>query len=117
MNRLLFGEEIEPVKQLDFELFYGPYPKHVARPDAEKMWGRLTFEEQQKALAALPDHIALWKAEHREQKMIPNPASWLNPKRGRRWEDEIVIPKNGNGTKPTNGDSHGKFARFVRGTA
>jgi len=41
-------------------------------------------------IEALPKHIKMWQAEGRTTKMIPLPASWLNPVQGRRWEDELT---------------------------
>lgn len=110
---LLFGEPEAAHATLPFEDFWKPYPKKVAKADAILMWGRLSLDEQRKAMAALPAHVALWQRERREMSKIPNAATWLNPKRGRRWEDEIP---NGNGTRQQiTGTNHGRFDRFVRG--
>ena len=79
----------------DFESFWFLWPKcrRVAKPKARIMWDRLTPEEQVLALEALPKHVKLWEAEGREATYIPHAASWLNPKEGRRWEDEIELPQ------------------------
>jgi len=111
---LLFGEPAAAFATLPFEDFWKLYPKKVHRPNAATMWGRLSLDEQRAAMAALPNHVALWQRERREMSTIPNPASWLNPKLGRRWEDEI--PTNGNGTRHNlTGEGHGRYDRFVRG--
>ena len=78
---------------MDFDSFYKLYPRREAGAKARVMWNRLTAEEKSLAMEALPNHIKLWEAEGRERQHIPLPASWLNPKLGRRWEDEIELPK------------------------
>jgi hypothetical protein len=73
-----------------FDEFYSKFPKKVARKDAVKAWSRLTAEQQQKALAAIDDHVRMWTAEGRDKQYIPHPASWLN---GERFDDEISMPE------------------------
>lgn len=70
-----------------FEGFYSAYPKHKAKPAAEKAWKKLNpsqdlFEKMIKALewqCKQPD----WLKDNGQY--IPLPASWLN---GQRWLDE-----------------------------
>lgn len=66
----------------DFGIFWAHYPKRVAKKDAEKAWKKLTSEQKQKAMEALPKHVEFWA----ESEFIPHPATWLN---GERWEDEL----------------------------
>jgi hypothetical protein len=77
----------------DFEEFWKLYPRKVARAHALKMWRRLTTEEKFAALHALPVHIRYWDAAGRDADRIPHAGSWLNPVDGRRWEDELEMPK------------------------
>ena len=74
---------------VSFAEFYGLYPRHNARKDAEKAWSQIGPENQAKAIAALPVHIKAWQAKGTETQFIPLPATWL---RGWRWEDEIEPP-------------------------
>lgn len=53
------------------------------------MWARLTHQQQQAALEALPKHIKLWNAEGRDTTYIPHPGSWLG---GERFDDEVSMP-------------------------
>jgi len=84
----------EKVEQIpEFNQFWSIYPRKIARAHAFVMWQRLKDEEKIAALAALPVHLKLWQAESREPHCIPHAATWLNPVLGRRWEDEIELPK------------------------
>lgn len=78
---------------MEYEDFYKLYPRKQAGAAGRVMWDRLTDEEKILAMEALPNHIKMWDMEGREKHLIPLPATWLNPKIGRRWEDEIAIPK------------------------
>lgn len=72
-----------------FDDFYKQYPKHKAKPAAEKAWNKLNpskelFDQMMKALEwqrKQPD----WMKENGQ--FIPLPASWLN---GKRWLDEPI---------------------------
>lgn len=77
---------------MTFDDFWQLYPRKEASAKGRVMWDRLTEEEKTLAMEALPNHIKRWKALGTEREFIPLPASWLNPKLGRRWEDEIVMP-------------------------
>ena len=80
-------------QNMTFEDFYSLYPRKQAGAGGRIMWGRLTDDEKRLALEAIPRHVAMWKAEGRDNHLIPLPATWLNPKKGRRWEDEIDMPE------------------------
>ena len=75
-----------------FEDFYALYPRKQSGAAGRIMWARLTDAEKTLAMEAIPKHVEMWEAESRDKCMIPLPASWLNPKLGRRWEDEISLP-------------------------
>ncbi len=69
-----------------FDQFYRLYPRRQKRPDAEKAWRKLSPEQRQAAMAALPAHCQRpdWLKDGGQ--FVPLPASWLN---GQRWEDEL----------------------------
>jgi hypothetical protein len=71
---------------MNFNEFYALYPRKQGRRAAEKSWQRLSSQEQQDALEALPNHIEYWKLKQTEKDFIPHPATWLNQG---RWEDEL----------------------------
>lgn len=73
---------------MNFAVFYGLYPRKMARKDAEKAWKSMTTEEQEKAIEALPQHLKYWKIKETAKDYIPYPASWL---RAGRYEDELDI--------------------------
>ena len=72
-----------------FAEFWRIYPRKVARQHAALMWARLTRAERAAALAALPAHVAAWQARGTDPQHIPHAGTWLNPRTGRRWEDEL----------------------------
>jgi hypothetical protein len=75
----------------EFTEWYALYPKKVARKDAEKAWKRLSADEQDQAIEALPNHIKYWELKGTDKEYIPYPASWLN---GFRFQDELdLTPK------------------------
>lgn len=73
---------------MNFEEFYQQYPKKVARKEAEKAWARLSPNDKQKALDALPTHLKYWDVKGTQRDYIPHPATWLN---GARFEDELEL--------------------------
>lgn len=77
----------------DFEQFWKQYPRRVAKAHAMKMWRQLTPDEQSAALLAIPIHARFWTLSGRPLEKIPHAGSWLNPVEGRRWEDELEMPK------------------------
>jgi hypothetical protein len=73
---------------MTFALFYGLYPRKMARKDAEKAWNKLTPTEQAECLEAMPNYLKYWKIKETAKDYIPYPASFLN---AQRWTDEIDI--------------------------
>lgn len=73
-----------------FAEFWFSYPRKVAKKEAEKAWLKMPAQAREKALEALPVHIAYWEQTQTEKTFIPHPATWL---RGERYEDEIEIPQ------------------------
>jgi hypothetical protein len=71
-----------------FQEFWDLYPRKVAKRAAEKSWQRLSKQDQQEVLKALPNHIKYWQIKDTEKDYIPHPATWLNQG---RWEDEIDL--------------------------
>jgi hypothetical protein len=73
---------------MTFAVFYGLYPRKMARKDAEKAWNKLTPTEQAECLEAMPNYLKYWKIKETAKDYIPYPASFLN---AQRWTDEIDI--------------------------
>lgn len=71
---------------MDFATWWGAYPKKVARAAAEKLWRRLSEQEQQAAFEGLAAHCRYWTAKGQEWDYLPHATTFLNQ---RRWEDEI----------------------------
>jgi hypothetical protein len=69
-----------------FADFWTLYPKHEAKKDARKSWGRLSQRQQLAAIIAIADWRQVWEFQGRDSRVIPLAATWLN---GERWEDEI----------------------------
>lgn len=78
-----------PEEPEDFIAFYKIYPNKKARPMALKMWLRLKPKEKIDAMAGLKKYILVWKQKEVPVDKIPYPATFLNPKEGRRWEDSL----------------------------
>lgn len=78
------SSKLDPLE--GFDQFYRLYPRRQKRPDAEKAWRKLSPEQRQAAMAALPAHCQRpdWLKDGGQ--FVPLPASWLN---GQRWEDEL----------------------------
>ena len=74
-----------------FEQFWILYPRKVAKKAAEKSWQRMTKQEQQEALDALPNHIKYWKLKETNTEFIPHASTWLNQG---RWDDELDLSVN-----------------------
>ena len=83
----------------DFDQFWSEYPKHRARPAAERAWKKLSPSVD--LLKVILDSIEKFKVSDNWQKengqFIPYPASWIN---GRRWEDELGIECEQGGLHP-----------------
>ena len=78
---------------MTFSTFWQSWPNKVAKVHAEKMWNRLTPDEQAKAIQVLPAHIQYWAKRGGAQFIpeTPHPGSWLS---GKRFEDELPILPN-----------------------
>lgn len=77
----------------EFDQFWVVYPRKVAKAHAMTMWRRLTAEERFAALHAIPVHARFWEVAGTAITKIPHAGTWLNPVEGRRWEDELEMPK------------------------
>ena len=73
---------------MTFAVFYGLYPRKMARKDAEKAWNKLTPEQQSECIEAMPNYLKYWKIKETAKDFIPYPATFLNQE---RWTDEIDI--------------------------
>jgi len=69
-----------------FEEFWKLYPRKVSKRVAQKIWERMTKDEQEAAFEALPVHIKYWKLKETDTEFIPHASTWLNQG---RWEDEL----------------------------
>lgn len=70
-----------------FAVFYSEYPRHLAKKDAQKAFGKLDLTEEGfgRMMAALRlQKRTIWRGK--DAVYIPYPATWI---RGERWEDEI----------------------------
>jgi hypothetical protein len=77
------------VAPLEFDRFWQAYPRHEAKPDAERAFVKALKDIGIDAmLEALEKHKARWT----DPQYVPHPATWLNKK---RWLDELpgVVPK------------------------
>jgi hypothetical protein len=73
---------------MTFAVFYGLYPRKMARKDAEKAWKKLTPDQQFECIEAMPNYLKYWKIKETAKDFIPYPATFLNQE---RWTDEIDI--------------------------
>jgi hypothetical protein len=73
---------------MTFAVFYGLYPRKMARKDAEKAWKKLTLDQQLECIEAMPNYLKYWKIKETAKDFIPYPATFLNQE---RWTDEIDI--------------------------
>ena len=73
---------------MTFAVFYGLYPRKMARKDAEKAWKKLTTDQQLECIEAMPNYLKYWKIKETAKDFIPYPATFLNQE---RWTDEIDI--------------------------
>jgi hypothetical protein len=69
-----------------FEEFWKLYPRKVSKRVAQKIWERMTKDEQEAAFEALPVHIKYWKLKETDTEFVPHAGTWLNQG---RWEDEL----------------------------
>ena len=72
-----------------FAEFWGAYPRHSGKANAEKAWVKLkpTEELQAQILASIAMQAKSRDWMKDGGQFIPHPATWLN---GRRWEDETA---------------------------
>ena len=73
-----------------FDEFWALYPKKVARKEAEKAFSKLKSDERLRAISAIPNHVAYWKATDTDKMFIPHASTWLN---GWRFDDELELPQ------------------------
>ena len=74
-----------------FDQFWKHYPRKIAKRAAQKMFERLTKQEQSDAVEAIEQHVAYWKLKGTEMEFICHASTWLNQG---RWEDELdMTPK------------------------
>ena len=79
---------------MEFQTFWGLYPKKVAKGAAIKAWQKLNQAERTEAIEALANHLKYWKFKGTDKEYIPYPATWLNQM---RYLDELDFEP----TKPT----------------
>lgn len=84
-------ENVE-VSDFAFEHFWNLYDYKKAKPQALKMWNRLSNQQRREVMDILPAYIASTP----DKKYRMHPATFLNPA-NERWRDEITPPSN-NGT-------------------
>lgn len=70
-----------------FEEFWKLYPRRVAKVDALRAFAKLSGDDVDLAIAAIPSHVRQWDAEGRDVSRIPYPATWLNRQ---AWTDELT---------------------------
>jgi hypothetical protein len=69
-----------------FDEFWKLYPRKVSKRVAQKIWERMTKDEQEAAFEALPVHIKYWRLKETDTEFIPHASTFL---RQARWEDEL----------------------------
>jgi len=77
----------------NFEAWWQAYPRKVARKEAARVYAAVLKRkeaEPAELLAGLHASVAAWRAEGRETKLIPYPATWLNQG---RWQDDNTTVK------------------------
>jgi hypothetical protein len=74
-----------------FDSFWELYAKKIGRKDCKAKFMKLSIEDMQKIVEAVPRYVASTP----EEKYRKHPETYLN---GRHWEDEIQIPQ---ATQPT----------------
>jgi len=72
------------------EAFLSAYPRKAGKPSTkENAWNKLNERDRLAAFNGIKYHLEN-NPQWRDKTMIPHPATYLN---GRRWEDEIAIPR------------------------
>lgn len=66
-----------------FSIFWGGYPRKVAKQEAEKAWDQALEEgyTEEEMVAGLRPAIKNWIAEETEPKHIPHAATWIRAHR------------------------------------
>jgi len=100
MNVVAINPEPEPD---GFDAFWILYPRHVAKKDARKAWGRIPADVQVGVITATAAWRLVW-LKRGEVEFIPYPATWLN---GERWEDELPA----DGSRTAISSSHVAFGK------
>lgn len=75
---------------MTFDDFWKAYPHHIAKRAALRAWEKLSADEREAAMKAIPLHRSKWA--QLGWYTPPHPSSWLN---GARWEDELDAPAKG----------------------
>jgi len=71
---------------VSFDAFWTAYPRKAGKVSAVKAWTKLKAADRNAAIAALPQHVTVWRAQKRGMDKVPHAATWLNQ---RRWEDDL----------------------------
>lgn len=72
----------------EFLMWYDSYGKKVEKPNAWKMWKRLSRAQKYEVIAHTPAYVS--STPDKQYRM--NPATYLNPA-NKRWLDEIIVTK------------------------
>jgi len=75
-----------PTAPASFDAFWTAYPRGAGKVSAVKAWTKLKPADRNAAMAALPQHMAVWRAQKRGMDKVPHASTWLNQ---RRWEDDL----------------------------
>lgn len=84
IQKTLIQKTITPI--VPFEKFWELYPNKKSKKVAFTLWCRLSNNDKELCLTALPDHIKSDQWIRDGGRFIPHPSTWLNQ---RRWEDDI----------------------------
>lgn len=83
-------------EKVRFDIFWQAYVrKQGSKQTSEKLWDKLKIEEQNSIIESLPGYFD----QFTDKTFIPYPSTYLNQ---RRWENEIIKPKNSLPEKPEN---------------
>jgi hypothetical protein len=69
---------------MEFEEFWGHYPKKVGKKDCHRIWSKLGADEKRRIQETLPERVRS-DSQWAEGKFIPNPSTYLNQG---RWDDD-----------------------------
>jgi len=92
------GEKGRKGKICNFNVFWMAYPRRQGKVDANKAFNKIVLTDDlfNIIINALKLQVVSKAWEHKE--FIPLPATYL---RGKRWEDEVIIPKNNRDRAPS----------------